>query len=131
MTLILGTSQAEILSMTEPVRRSVTGITNDRFHGNSGSPRAGRPPYNILYSLPFRLCGARRWRARARSDFDAGVRPKPADTGLIVCFGPGAVAMFGRLRPNMDLRYHACGAGSGPIQIYSCRRLPECVTCLE
>ena len=43
MTLILGTSQAVSLSMTEPVRRSVTGITNDRFHGNSGSRvRAGR-----------------------------------------------------------------------------------------
>ena len=37
--------------------------------------------------------------------------------------------MFGRLRPNMDLRYHACGAGSGPIhllvpQIVGMRDLP-------
>ena len=33
MTLILGTSQAASLNVTEPARRSVTGVTNNRFHG--------------------------------------------------------------------------------------------------
>jgi hypothetical protein len=58
--------------------------------------------------------------------------PEPAATGYLVACVSTAVAMFGRLRPHVDLRYYASGTGEGPDPIiYACCEVPECVTCLE
>jgi hypothetical protein len=99
--------------MAEPAGRSVTGITEGVFYDVPPRGPAGEVwPLSTCVQLCscFILCLA---KAKMRRRYPL-LSPLPPVIWLPV--SSTAVAMFGRLRPNVDLRYHACGAGEDLIQ---------------